>query len=148
MENNKNYIFYLNWADKEKNPFRVGFLAQIEKEFYLVIRDKEKTENDINETTAYDNGFIGIPGFISGRIYKSEELFEFFKNRLLDKKSNDPCQELAQTKGISMIDSFYVEEVSEIVLDKYAEALVEAYAKQEELKKLKDKNKEDTQRGA
>lgn len=146
--NKRDYIFYLNWEDKEKNSFRVGFLAQIKNDFYLVIRDKEKTENDINQTSAYDKGFIGIPGFIPGRIYKSEELFEFFKSRVLDKKSKDPCQELSETKGVSNIDSFYVEEASEFVSDKYAEALLEAYKKQEELKKLKNKSKEDTQRGA
>ena len=74
--NNKDYIFYLNWGDKERNSFRVGFLAQIKNDFYLVIRDKEKTENDINQTSAYDSGFIGIPGFMPGRIYKSEVRFK------------------------------------------------------------------------
>lgn len=135
--NNRDYVFYLNWDDKDKNTFKVGYLAQIEEEFYFVIRsrEKEKTEN-----SAYDKGFIGIPGFRAGEIYKSKELFDFFKNRILNKYSKTPCKELAETKGKSMIDSFYLEEIEEF--EKQKRLLLEAYEKQEESKKNKDNKSE------
>lgn len=135
MENNKEYIFYLNWEDNMKNPRKVGFLAKIENEFYFVI------SNEKNAEAAYNNGFIGIPAFRSGQIYKSTELFDFFKNRIQNKKSEDPCAELAKSGGKSMIDSFFVEEVPELLADRQKQALLEAYQKQEELKALKNEEK-------
>lgn len=136
MENNKDYIFYLNWEDNIKNIRKVGYLAHIEDNFYLIISNKNNAE------TAYSNGFIGIPGFKSGEIYKSNELFDFFKNRISDKDSNDPCSELSKNEGKSMVDSFSLEEVPEMLADRQKQALLEAYQKQEELKELKNKEKE------
>jgi len=137
MENNKDYIFYLNWEDNIKNIRKVGYFAHIQESFYLVVSGKE------NAKTAYENGFIGIPGFKADEIYKSPELFNFFKNRILYKDTNDPCKELIETKGKSMIDSFSVEEVPEIIADRQKQALLEAYKKQEELKKLRSKKVKD-----
>ena len=137
MENNKEYIFYLNWEDNIKNTRKVGYLAHIEESFYLLVSGRE------NAKTAYENGFIGIPGFKSDEIYKSLELFDFFKNRIMHKDSNDPCKELLETEGKSMIDSFSVEEVPEILADRQKQALLEAYKKQEELKELRSKKVED-----
>lgn len=137
MENNKDYIFYLNWEDNMKNMRKVGYLAQIEKEFYLLVIGMEKGK------TAYDNGFIGIPGFKTDEIYKSEELFSFFQNRILDKDSKNPCEELLKNEGKSMIDSFSLEEVPEGIAEKKKEALLEAYKIQEEKKKVQAKNTEE-----
>lgn len=142
---NKDYMFYLNWEDNEKNIFKVGYLAQIEKEYYLVIRSDERNSENSSEKSVYDRGFIGIPGFISGRIYKSPELFDFFKNRILHKDSKDPCSELTATEGKSMIDSFSLEPISDILMEKQKENLLQAYKKQQELKELKDKKQEDTE---
>ena len=123
---------------------KVGYLAQIDSSFYFVISSEKNAES------AYENGFIGIPGFKPGEIYKSHELFDFFKNRILDKDSNDPCKELAQSKGISNVDSFSLEQVSELLVNKQKETLIEAYIKQEKLKKIRveDNNKKDTERDA
>ena len=98
-----------------------------------------------NAQTAYANGFIGIPGFRSGEIYKSSELFLFFKNRILNKKIENPCEELLKNEGKSMIDSFSIEEVPEILAQKQKETLLEAYRIQEEKKKVqKSKRVEET----
>lgn len=142
MENNRDYIFYLNWEDSISNIRKVGYLANIDKNFYLVISSEK------NAQTAYANGFVGIPGFKPDEIYKSEELFDFFKNRISDKDSEDPCKELSKNEGKSMVDSFSLQEVPEILADKQRQVLLETYKKQEELKRLKNKNKEETQRGA
>lgn len=139
---NKDYMFYLNWEDNAKNIFKVGYLAQIENEYYLVIRSDERETENNNEKSVYDRGFIGIPGFRTGEIYKSSELFDFFKNRILHKDSKDPCNELAKSEGKSMIDSFSLEEVSEILAHKQKEILLEAYKKQEQLKQLKNKEED------
>lgn len=142
MSNNKDYVFHLNWEDRIKNAWRVGYLAQIDKEFYFVISSEKNAES------AYANGFIGIPGFKPGEIYKSHELFDFFKNRILNKESDDPCSELLKNGGRSMVDSFSLEQVSEILLTKQKEILMEAYQKQEEIKKIREKNRENTERDA
>lgn len=136
----KDFVFYLNWEDREKNAFKVGFIAQIEKEFYLLIKSDEKDRED--ERSAYDRGFIGIPGFRPGEIYKSSRLFDFFRNRILDKDSQDLRSELSKNNGSrSSIDSFYLELVSEISEDKQKERLLEAYKTQEELKRIRSKSK-------
>lgn len=137
MENTRDYIFYLNWEDNMKNLRKVGYFAQIEEEFYLLVSGMEKAK------TAYANGFIGIPGFKTDEIYKSEELFSFFQNRILDKDSKKPCEELIKSEGKSMIDSFSLEEVPEGIADKKIQTLLEAYKIQEEKKKVQAKNTEE-----
>lgn len=130
METNKDYIFFLNWEDNMKNIRKVGYLANIDKEFYLLICGKD------NAKTAYANGFIGIPGFRPGEVYKSSELFSFFKNRILNKELDNPCEELLENEGKSMIDSFSLEEVPEIIADRQKKALLKAYTIQEKKKKI------------
>ena len=49
---NKDYVFHVNWEDRHKQTYRVGFLAQLDEYFYLIIKDQE------NAQTAYNNGFI------------------------------------------------------------------------------------------
>ena len=137
MENNKEYICYLNWEDNMKNVRKVGYFAYIQENFYLLVSGRE------NAKTAYENGFIGIPGIRSDEIYKSPELFNFFRNRILNKDSKDLCRELLENEGKSRIDSFSLEEVPDILADRQRQALLEAYEVQEGLKQLKGKKSEE-----
>lgn len=58
MNNKQNEsVFYLTWEDNLKNQYRVGFLAQIHGDYYLVIKRQQEAES------AYEKGFIGIPRF-------------------------------------------------------------------------------------
>lgn len=136
----RDYVFNVHWADKLRNSYKVGLLAQIDKIFYFIMSGPKNAE------AAYRKGFVGVPGFQADEIYKSQELFDFFKSRVLEDKSQNPCEELAQSKGISMTDSFSVEEVSEGIAKKYKEAILRAYevkARSEELKNEKE-NKQGT----
>lgn len=117
-DNNQDYVFHLNWEDRYKNSFRVGILAQIDSTFYLVVRESKNAE------TAYSKGFVGIPGIKPGELYTSSELFDFFKSRILDKKSPDPCKELATSGGILMTDSFSVEEINDKLKQKYTRVIL------------------------
>jgi len=136
---NKDYIFHINWEDRHKQLYRVGFLAQLDEYFYLIIKDEE------NAKMAYNNGFIGIPGFKPEEVYRSQELFDFFKNRILQKKGSNPCEELVQTKAKSMIDSYSLEKVQDGVSRKYREILLDAYELQNKKKKMQEeKNIEKT----
>ena len=87
---------------------------------------------------AYKNGFIGIPGFNAEEVYKSGELFDFFRNRILESKRKNPCEELAKTGGVSMIDSFSVEEISEKLSPKYKKIILEAYDLQLRKKQMQE----------
>ena len=69
----QDYYFYIVWEDTEKNAYRIGILAQIDNQFYL------KMNNSTNTSLAAKRGYIGIPGFQFDKIYKSSELFDFFK---------------------------------------------------------------------
>ena len=118
---NKDYVFRVNWEDRHKNIYVIGILAKIEDSFYLVFKDEKHIE------TAYKQGYIGIPGFNVEEIYKSQELFDFFKSRILQTNKSNPCEELARSRGISMIDSFSVDQLSERMIPKYREIILEAY---------------------
>lgn len=137
MENSREYICYLNWEDNMKNIRKVGYFAYIQQNFYLLVSGRETAK------TAYENGFIGIPAIRPDEIYRSPELFNFFRNRILNKDSKDLCGELLENEGKSRIDSFSLEEVPEILADRQKQTLLEAYKKQEELKQLKSKKSED-----
>lgn len=125
--NNKEYMFYINWKDRNNNSWQVGYLGEIEEEYYLLIKEEKRAPK------AYSSGFIGIPGFLEGRVYRSPELFDFFKNRVLDKKSDKPLSELFKTKGVSNIDSFSVEIVPEELVHKKQEDLKLLYQMQQRL---------------
>jgi len=131
---NKDYVFHINWEDRHKQSYKVGILAQLDEQFYLVIKDKEKAE------TAYSRGFIGIPGFRQEEVYRSHELFDFFKNRILQKNDQNPCEELAATKAKSMVDSYWVEKIPDKVTKKYRKIILEAYDLQEKKKMAKEEN--------
>ena len=122
---NKDYVFHVNWEDRHKQLYKVGILAQLDEYFYLIIKDEQKASE------AYRNGFIGIPGFKNEEVYRSRELFDFFKNRILGKNSTNPSEELALTGAKSMIDSYSVERVPEKVTKKYRQIILEAYQLQE-----------------
>ena len=81
--------------------------------------------NSTNTSLAAKRGYIGIPGFQFDKIYKSSELFDFFKYRILDKKSNNPCEELLQNSGKSMVDSFSLEEMPNLLKPKCKEVMLE-----------------------
>ena len=125
--NNKEYMFYINWQDRNNINWQVGYLGEIEEEYYLLIKDEKRAPK------AYLSGFIGIPGFLQGRVYRSPELFDFFKNRVLAKKSEEPLSELFRTKGVSNIDSFSVEVVPEELVPDKQEELKTAYQIQQRL---------------
>ena len=95
--NNDKY-FFINWEDSEKNSYRVGILAEIDNVFYLKTYDKK----DNNERDAYSHGYAGLPGFIPGQLYKSQnKLFDFFLNRIFIDRSKgrefDAMEELRKT---------------------------------------------------
>jgi len=132
---NKDYVFHINWEDRHKQLYRVGFLAQLDEYFYLIIKDQE------NAQIAYNNGFIGLPGFKVEEVYRSQELYDFFKSRILHKTGLDPCEELAETKAKSMIDSYSLEKIPDKVAKKYKAIILEAYELQEKKKKMQEEKK-------
>ena len=86
---------------------------------------------------------LAIPVF--EEVYVSEtKLFDFFERRILAKDSNKQCEELAQTGGVSMVDSFFVEKVPEKLSEKYKKIVLEAYElqkKKESLNKVEKQKK-------
>lgn len=127
---NKDYMLNVNWKDGRRNNHKIGILAQIDEDFYLLIKGKDKEAND--------NGFVGIPGFKSDKIYKSKEMFDFFKKRVLRTPDINYCEELIKTEAISMIDSFSISEMPEEEANEKKLELLEAYKLQEQLKKVEN----------
>lgn len=122
--NNDKY-FFINWEDSEKNSYRVGILAEIDNVFYLKTYDKK----DNNERDAYSHGYAGLPGFIPGQLYKSQnKLFDFFLNRIFIDRSKDrefdAMEELRKTLGKTLTDSFFIEEVPEIYRERFKDILL------------------------
>lgn len=133
---NKDYVFHINWNDRYRNSYRIGFLAELDEYFYLIIKDEKKAE------TAYKKGFLGIPGFKSEEVYKSRELFDFFKSRISEgARKKNPSEELAKNKGVSMIDSFSVEQVPERIAKKYKEIILRTSELQERKAQLENEGK-------
>ena len=50
---------------------------------------------------------------------------------------NNPLKELSETKGVSMIDSFSVDPVSETLMPKYSKMVLDAYSQKERLKRMR-----------
>ena len=83
MENVDNCFLNVNWNDLDKNTHRVGFLSLYNEKFYFKIRGKETIQR------AYDQGFAGIPGIQTDRIYvSSNEMFNILKKRLGIREEN------------------------------------------------------------
>lgn len=127
---NKDYVFHIKWESRHRDQYRVGFLAQLDDYFYLVIKSEENAKN------AYNSGFAPIAGFKPEEIYRSQELFDFFKSRILKKMSSNPCEELERTGAKSMVDSYFLEKVSDKVSNKYKSIILEAYELQEKRKTI------------
>ena len=133
----KDYVFHINWADRHKQPYRVGILAQIDNVFYLILKNEE------NAKTAYNNGYDGVPGFKSDEVYISEKkLFDFFERRVLENNPEKQCEELSQTGGFSMVDSFSVEKISDKLSERYKKIVLEAYALQLQKNKMCEQEKQ------
>lgn len=128
---NKDYVFEINWEDRHKYLHDIGVLAQLNNEFYLAVKDEE------NAKGAYEMGFRGIPGFKTNEVYKSNELFDFFKNRVIESSDENFCKQLEKTGGISMVDSFSVKKISPKSTEKYKKLIIDAYGLQEAFKKVK-----------
>lgn len=143
INNEKDYFFYIIWEDDENNKYKIGVLAQIDKMFYLRMHKKGQSISveDKSKETAYDNGCIGITAFKRDRVYKSGELFDFFKKRLLDKTSDNPCEELKEKHAISMVDSFSVKEMEEEKHKKCKEVILDMYEIQEKNKNIEGNSK-------
>ena len=131
----KDYVFKINWKDRHKDLHDIGVLAQLNNEFYLVVKSED------NAKKAYEMGFRGIPGFKTDEVYKSKELFDFFQNRVLKEPNVNFCEELEKTGGISMIDSFSVKGMSSKSAKKYKKTIIETYGLQEAFKEIKKKKK-------
>lgn len=135
----QDYYLYINWEDSQKNIYRVGILAKINDTYYM--RTYERKPND--ERDAYSHGYIGIPGFIPGELYKStNELFDFFQKRVsAQEQANqniDYYQELLQSEGRTLTDSFSIEKMPESHQKKCKEVLIAM----DELKQRQLKRKE------
>lgn len=126
----KDYIFHVNWEDRLKTIHEIGVLAKIDKYFYFIVKDEK------NASKAYTNGFNGVPGFKPNRVYKSEELFDFFKFRVFKTVNVNYCEELRKTKGKSMTDSFFVEEMIEEEAKKSKIKILEADNLQQKIANL------------
>lgn len=108
---------YLKWKDVNKKVYTIATLYRHEGYYYLMIQ-KEEMEK------AKNNGCSGIGNINTNEAgYKSKELFDFFKNRIVSKDNEaideilkeygltkyDEMKLLKATKGILGTDRFYLE---------------------------------------
>lgn len=63
-------------------------------------------------------------------------MFDFFQSRILENNPSKQCEELSKTGGISMVDSFSVEEISEKLSIKYKKIVLDAYELQNKKRQL------------
>lgn len=111
-------ILKLIWKDKNQNVYHIGNLSKT-KETYVF----EIIEDNLKK--AIKAGCMGIGEFdLLKNCYKSEELFDFFKqripskdykyiNEILEKYELEEYDEmilLQKTKGQMMTDRYYIEE--------------------------------------
>ena len=108
---------FLKWK-KGEEIFTLGKLSKNENKYFFEI-NKEGFKN------AVLNGCIGIPGFELGKTsFESDELFKFFRNRIVSKDSDniegvlakynlskyDDMELLKATKAKLNGDNYFVEE--------------------------------------
>ncbi len=108
---------FLKWK-KGEEKFTLGKLSKNENKYFFEI-DKEGFKN------AVLNGCIGIPGFELGKTsFESDELFKFFRNRIVSKEADniegvlakynlskyDDMELLKATKAKLNGDNYFVEE--------------------------------------
>lgn len=128
MENGKKYIFHIKYRD-----IKIGCLAYVEGNFYLAL-DKDSEEA----------GVCFIPAFELDEIYKSTELFNFFKNRIDTKNSVDTYEALTQYAGTVGRDNYSLEELPDRLVENKIQTLLEAYEIQEKKRKIQSENREET----
>lgn len=130
MENNKEeYIFHIKYRD-----ITIGCLAYAEKNFYLSLTGRN-SENSKQGRVCF------IPAFKLDEIYKSPELFDFFKNRIDNKNSDGIYKALTKYAGTAGRDGFSLEEFPERLVENKIQTLLEAYKIQEEKKKVQEARK-------
>ncbi len=111
-------ILKLIWKDKNQNIYHIGNLSKSKGTYaFEIIEDNLKK--------AIKAGCMGIGEFdLLKNCYKSEELFDFFKQRIPSKdnryineilkkyklKEYDEMLLLQRTKGQLMTDRYYIEE--------------------------------------
>ena len=90
-------ILYLTKTDKEGNRFLIGELTKDNNE-YIFKYTSERADKP--------EGFIKVPTFKDiGKVYKSDNLFLFFANRLFDKSRPDLPQ-LLKKYGLDDYDEW------------------------------------------
>lgn len=124
------FVLYLKWKDNKSEIFDVGYLAQIQNQFYFMIDKKEDSKINANGNNAFEKGFITIPGFKLGKIYVSPEVFDFFKYRMSNDKSKTVYERLIDKNNLSNIDSFYLEPVQEGEAEEEKKKLLKKYKEQ------------------
>ncbi len=108
---------YLKWKDINNQIYTIATLYRYEDYYYLMIHKDAMTN-------AKKKGCTGIGNIDTNEAgYKSKELFNFFKNRILSKDNEfiddflkeyglqeyDEMKLLKKTKGILGTDRFYLE---------------------------------------
>lgn len=114
-------ILKLMWKDRNKNIYHIGNLLETEGIYVFQIIEE-------NLKQAIKAGCMGIGEFdLLNTYYKSEELFDFFKQRIPSKdykyineileryelKEYDEMLLLQKTKGQLMTDRYYLEKKTE-----------------------------------
>ena len=140
MMTNPDKFLYVNWEDDRKNTYRIGILARINGDYYL----KTQYPNQDGERNAHSHGFAGIPGFANGRLYKStNDLFDFFKDRIypgkIENRDSDILEELMKTEGKTVRDSFFIEEMPDILIDRCKEVLLAINREDKKVNKTESK---------
>lgn len=109
----------LKWSSNSGNIYSLGILSKQKNTYIFEINESELKK-------AIQDGCMGIGNFsLLNKVEKSTELFQFFKTRIVSKESwkvegllkkyglqeYDEMKILAKTKGKSINDRYWVEEV-------------------------------------
>jgi len=127
-------FFWVKWKDSKKCEHVVGLLCYLDEKYYFKYNPELKDEINVPA------GFNGVPTFgkVVGldeqqkektfSIRSSDELFGFFKGRIVKENETDiwkseygfdkydECEILAKTKGKTPTDSYFVEEMDKEAL--------------------------------
>ncbi len=109
-------VLFLYWRDRFKIEYKIAKLEKKDDIYYLEIYEEELKK-------ATRNGCMGIGNItFLQKVYKSKELFSFFKNRIPSKnhphidrilneyglKEYDEMQLLKITRGALVTDRYYL----------------------------------------
>ena len=126
------YILNIYWDDTDTIPHSIGVLAQDVEDYYIAFNENIVVKSEDGSE------YKLVPGFNPKEIYKSNQIFDFIKRRLSDKKSKTPLMELRETQGRSMVDSVYLsDDIPSRVKALKISALERAYEQQERLKEIR-----------